>query len=338
MAIVLTNQGKLDEAETMYRDARKHFEAAGNIANVVTALVNIADIAYLRGKLDSAEKLYRQSLELESKLDPSNPGYLLSRLADLELAKGRIKEAQLDATTAKDNLKAAGGSQYYTAAMNELAYALKAEGRLENARSIFDEALAIRKKMGESGLVAEEQTEIAELLLDQKSPDKAELLVRSALAEFEKESADPAASAAYVLLSRALLEEGKLEDAEQMVKRGSALSLSSPDPALRLPAAIQGARVEVATAFARARNGKAAIPALQKLKAVAAKAKRLGYFDLECEARLALGEASMEIGAPAGRMELSTLADEARDKGYMLVAQKAERLGKASVEQLASRQ
>ena len=186
--------------------------------------------------------------------------------------------------------------------------------------------------------MAEEQTEIAELLLDQKSPDKAELLVRSALAEFEKESADPAASAAYVLLSRALLEEGKLEDAEQMVKRGSALSLSSPDPALRLPAEIQGARVEVATAFARARNGKAAIPALQKLKAVAAKAKRLGYFDLECEARLALGEASMEIGAPAGRMELSTLADEARDKGYMLVAQKAERLGKGSVEQLASRQ
>ncbi|MGC1424770.1 MAG: tetratricopeptide repeat protein [Terracidiphilus sp.] len=338
MAIVLTNEGKLDEAETMYRDARKHFEAAGNIANMVTALVNIADIAYLRGKLDSAEKLYRQSLELESKLDPSNPGYLLSRLADLELAQGRVKEAQLDATTAKDTLKATGGSQYYTAAMNELGYALKAEGRLADARSIFDEALAIRKKMGENGLVAEEQTEIAELLLDQRSPDQAEPLIRSALAEFEKESADPAASAAYVLLSRALLEEGKLEDAEQMVKRGYTLSISSPDPALRLPAAIQSARVEVAAAFARARDGKAAMPALQKLKVVAITAKRLGYFDLECEARLALGEASMAMNAPAGRTELSTLADEARGKGYMLVAQKAELLGKVSVEQVASRQ
>lgn len=123
-----------------------------------------------------------------------------------------------------------------------------------------------------------------------------------------------------------------------MVKRGYTLSISSPDPALRLPAAIQSARVEVAAAFARARDGKAAMPALQKLKVVAITAKRLGYFDLECEARLALGEASMAMNAPAGRTELSTLADEARGKGYMLVAQKAELLGKVSVEQVASRQ
>lgn len=337
MAIVLTNQGKLDDAEKMYRDAKRHFQAAGNLANTATALGNIADIAYLRGKLDAAEKLYRQDLELTSKLDPSNPGYLLTRLADLELAEGRVKEAQLDATTAKDTL-AGHGDQYYTGAMNELGDTLKAEGRLSDAGAIFEQALAIRKKMGENGLVAEEQTEIADLLIDQKSPGKAEPLLRSALVEFEKESSAPASSSAYILLSRALLEEGKLDEAEQTAKRGSELSVSSPDPALRLPAAIQSARVDAAVAFARDRNSKAAMPALQKLKAVAAMAKQLGYFDLECEARLALGEASMAMKAPAGQVQLSSLAEEARNKGYMLIAQKAEVLAKAAVEQVASRQ
>ena len=192
--------------------------------------------------------------------------------------------------------------------------------------------------MAENNLVAEEQEEIAELLLDQKSPDKAEPLLRSALAEFEKENADPDASSAYVLLARALLDEGKLDEAQQMVKRGSALSTSSPDPALRLPAAIQSARVEAAVAIAHDHNGKAAVPALQRLKSAAATAKQLGYFDLECDARLAIAEASIAVNAPAVRMQLSNLADEARNKGYMLVAEKAEQLDKTSGEQLASRQ
>jgi DNA-binding winged helix-turn-helix (wHTH) protein/tetratricopeptide (TPR) repeat protein len=339
MAIVLTNQGNLDEAERMYREAKSHFQAAGNLANMSTALVNLGDIAYLRGKLEAAEKLYRQGLDEESKLDPSQPGYVLSRLADLELAEGRVHEAQLDATAAKEVLEKEKGSyQYYTAAMNELGDALKAQGRLSEARAMFDEALAIRRRMGEMGLVAEEQAEIANLLLDQKSPEQAEPLLRDALVEFEKESASPAAASAYILLSRALLEEGKLAEAEQMAKRGSSLGSSSPDPALRLPAAIQSARVEAAAAFAHESIGNGTALALQKLRSTAATAKELGYFELECEARLALGQMSLSLSQAAGKTLLATLADEARTKGYMLVAQKAEQASKSSGVRVASNQ
>ncbi len=336
MAIVLANQGKLDDAEKMYRDAKDHFEAAGNIGNMSTALVNIADIVYMRGKLDRAEALYRQALALQSKLDPANPGYLLSRLADLELTEGRVKEAQLDASTAKDAMKKEQGAyQYYTAAMNEMGDALKAQGRLSDARAIYDEAMSIRKRVGEVGLVAEEQLEIADLLLEQNRPVDAEPLIRSALTEFEKENSDPAKAFAYVLLSQSLLKQGKVEEAGKASQRALALSQTSPDPALRLPAAIQSARVEAAAALAEGRNTRGVSSALQKMRAAAASARQMGYFNFECEARLAIGEITLAVNASSGRAELAALAEDAGNKGYGLIAQQAVRLNKLPADQVA---
>lgn len=337
MAIVLENQGKLDDAEKMYREAKTHFEAAGNLANTATALVNIGDIVYMRGRLEPAEKLYRQGLEMESKLDPSHPGYVLSRLADLELAEGRLHEAQLDASTARDALKSEKGVyQYYTAAMNELGDALKEQGRIDEAKAIFDEALAIRQRVGEAGLVAEEQAAIASLLLDKKLPGQAEPLLRSALVECEKENADPATASAYLLLSYALLQEGKLADAEQAAKRGASLSTSSPDPELRLSAAIQSARIDAAAAMAHGGKPDAAKAAVNRLKATAAEAKQLGYFELECEARLAMGQTALLLNGTMGRSVLTALAEDARGKGYLLMAQKAETASEGRSPQLAS--
>ncbi|HEX6880696.1 MAG TPA: hypothetical protein VF135_10060, partial [Terriglobales bacterium] len=65
--------------------------------------------------------------------------------------------------------------------------------------------------------------------------------------------------------------------------------------------------------------------AQQQLRQVLAEAKRLGYFDLECEARLALAELQLRSGSASARSQLSSLAADARSRGFNLIAQHAEK-------------
>ena len=321
MAINFANEGKLTRAEQLYREARSHFEQAGDRGNTATAMGNIADILYLRGDLPGAAKLYGQALELETSLDHSNPGYFLYRLSDLELAQGRVQDAHHLAQRAIDAIRPAqGGYGYLTEAMIQMGEVLAAEGDLEGARQQFQAGRDMEQKAGDMDLVEESQTELADLALEEGHAWEAESLLRPAIAEFEKEKSDPAA---YTDLSRALLMQGKTEEARKAVRRAIELGRTSSDPALQLPAAIQKARVEIAGAGEGAAASAAFAAARQELRAVLATARKLGYYNLECEARLALGELEMKANPSAGRSLLKELADDSRSRGLLLVTKKA---------------
>jgi tetratricopeptide (TPR) repeat protein len=203
----------------------------------------------------------------------------------------------------------------------DLGEVLEAQGDLSGARSQFEQALAIAQKIGASVNSAETQEELAHLAIEENHPEQAEGLLRIAIAEFDKEKSDPDSSSAYTLLSRALLRQGKLDEARQAALRGDQLSLTSSDPALKLLAAIQLARVEMASA----ENGKAdPAAALRRLQSAITTANRLGYYKLECEARLALGELELKINSSAGRKRLKVLASETHEHGLELLARQAE--------------
>lgn len=322
MAIDYANEGQLERAEQLYEQAKSHFEQAGDRANQGTALGNIGDILYLRGDLKGAATLYQQALQIERSLDPGSPGYLLYRLADLNLAQGRVREAHQLAQQAVAAYPPEQGSyQYLTGAMTVLGDTLEVESNLGEARKQFEQALAIRQRMGAFDLVAETQEELAELDMQEKHPEQAESLLRSAIAEFEKEKSDPDASGAYTLLSRALLMEGKLDEASKAARRGADLSLTSADPALKLPAAIQKARVDMASL---GHNGPASGGAVQELRSTIATSQRLGYYKIECEARLALGEFELKTNPSLGHKQLAALASETRSRGLNLLARQAE--------------
>lgn len=326
MAINFENEGKLDKAEKLYRQAMAHFEAAGNKTNQAVALGNIADILYLRGDLSGAEKMYRQ--DLVAIPDKEDPSYTLYRLADLELMEGRVSQARQHAEQAVSASRAHQGAyQYLTGALGVLGEALAVQGDLGAARRQFEESLEIQQKVGAVELVAEAQLELANLALDEGHPETADPLLRSAIAEFEKEQGDPAASSAYTLLSRALLMKGKLEESRKAIQRSVELSKTSSDPALRLPAEIQAARVEMTSPDSHAINS-----ARQELRSTIATARRLGYYRVECEGRLALGELDLKLNAGTGLAELVALAGETRNHGMEFFAHEAEQaVGSGSV-------
>jgi len=322
MAINYANEGKLDRAEQLYEQAKIHFQQTGQKDNVATAMVNIADIYYLKGDLPRAGKLYQDGLNLISAIDHGDPSYVLYRLADLEMAKGNVKEGHRLAQQAVDTLSPTQGSyQYLTGAMIELGEALKAEGNLAGARSEFEQTITLLTKIGASDLVAASQTEIADLEIQENHPEKAETLVRTALTQFEKEKSDPNSSSAYVILSHALLLQGKFEEANKDSRRAMELSLTSSVPALKLSAAIQQARVQAANADKPSTNLAAA---LDELRSTISTAKRLGYYKIECEARLALAELELKLNSSSGRKHLADLIVETRSHDLELLAREAE--------------
>jgi hypothetical protein len=64
--------------------------------------------------------------------------------------------------------------------------------------------------------------------------------------------------------------------------------------------------------------------ARHQLQATIATAKKLGYYNLECEARLALAELGLRSNRLSGQNELAALAAEAKLHGMNLIAQRAE--------------
>src|SRR6185369_7433488 len=247
MAINYANEGKLDRAQQLYEQAKLHFQHTGQKDNIATAMVNIADIYYLKGDLPRAEKLYQDGLNLISTIDHGDPSYALYRLADLDLAQGNVKDGHRLAQQAVDTISPSQGSyQYLTGAMIVVGEALKAEGDLAGARSEFERTLTTLTKIGALDLAAESQTELADLEIQENHPEKAESLVRTALAEFEKEKSDPNSISAYTILSRSLLMQGKFDEANKDSRRAAQLGLTSSDPSLKLSAAIQQARVQAA--------------------------------------------------------------------------------------------
>ncbi len=223
-----------------------------------------------------------------------------------------------------------------TGALSELGDVLKAEGDLKGARQQYEAALEIRQKMGATSTIAESQVTLADLALEEGHADQVEPLLRAAIAEFEKEKSDPDTAGGYLALSRAQLAEGKLDEAREAVKRATELTVTSPDPAMKLPIAIQTARVELA-AGRKARDHATVATLIQKLRSVIVTAKRLGYYQTECEGRLDLAEAELRIDPARARSQLEILEKETHRRGLEFLSHKAQLLAARSKPLLSSR-
>ena len=65
------------------------------------------------------------------------------------------------------------------------------------------------------------------------------------------------------------------------------------------------------------------VKARQELQSTVATAKKLGYYQIECQARLALGQLQMQTQDASAPGQLTALAAEAHDHGLELIARQA---------------
>ncbi len=328
MGVALENRGEFGRAAKLFAEAKRNFDECGDTLNSAVSLADLADITLARGDLRGAEKTYLEARAILERVTPGDGEYELYSLAEIRLFAGDLKEARRYVDEAIEKAQARGAPPDLSQAKAMLGEILLAQGELSSARQNYQEALDIREKLGDKGVIAASQAELAALDLEEDKPAQAEVALRKSLAEFQSEKDSMDAVRAEVDLSRALLMQSKLEEAAKIIADAVSLSRSSQDPSLKLPVAIQEARVKLA----QLSSGRSVRPNLagprQELQDVIQNAQKLGYILFESDAQLALGELELQLTPSAAQSYLSVLSKQCHDRGLELVARKAAELKK----------
>lgn len=322
MAIGYENQGQIAQAEKLFRQAADTWTQCGDLLHAGTAIGNLGDILMVRGELREAELQYERARRQIEVTEPNGITYLLYSIANLRLYEGDIAGAHRYTDQAMAMARGAKNVNDIVGASEILGAIQIAADDLPGARQTFQQALNIRQQQADKGGVAEINAALAGVSLEEGKFPEAEQAMTSSLAEFRAEGNVLLEIEAETDLSRALLHEGKLRDARQTISDATALSANSSDPALKLPVTILEARIEAAELSRGKEKPDLTVPR-RKLQNVLSSARQLGYYQIACDARLALAEMELHDNPPAARVHLAQLASDAHLHRLELVARKA---------------
>jgi serine/threonine protein kinase/tetratricopeptide (TPR) repeat protein len=317
LGLIAAEEGDTASAEKIYTEALQDFGEAGDKHGMAVVAGNTGDLFHLEGRLGEALAEYRDALVLAREV-----GHKSSEAIDLQLI-GNVLEEQGDLNAAMQMFQQAAGIQqqisdnrYYASTLLSIGELRRQRGNLDGAKKSFEEALSLRQQLGEKGGIAETDLPLSELACDSQQPAIAEKFARDAVKEFAAENQADAQILALALLSRALVQQAKIGDAQAAIAKAKTLSAKSSDVATRL-------RFQVDEAYVRA-AAKDFTGAERLAGSAFAEANKLGFVQTRMEASLALGEIQMKSHNPVvGRAMLLQLAKDARARGFALIEKKA---------------
>src|SRR5260370_39189207 len=214
-----------------------------------------------------------------------------------------------------------GDSWEFANALSVLGDIQKGEGDLDGARKNYQEGLDILKKANASAATV--QVSLGELSIAGGHSEAAEPLLREAMAEFEKDKSAGEELRGDAALGRLLLAQGKVAEAREAIAHALKLADLHQFPVLNLPLQLLQERVRAAAALPGVRGRNDLTIAALQIRAVIQKSQQLGLYNINCEARLALGELEMQLNSSSGRAQLTSLAAEPRGRGRELIARQA---------------
>jgi class 3 adenylate cyclase/tetratricopeptide (TPR) repeat protein/TolB-like protein len=264
-----------------------------------------------------ANQMYGQSLATARAINDKdgisralmNLGVLSLQLGDVAQATRLIQEAVAVAQQADLQSNTASG-------LMALGDIQMTEDSLPDARKSYETGLGLFKQQGDQAQIANSRLSLANLELEVGDPQASEALARQAMAEFRSEKLVDNEASAHETLSRALLQEGRLAEAQAEIDSASGISVQ--DRAVRISLEITAARLQ-------AREGKTQA-ALRAAESVLAETRKLKIKSLELQARLATEEIRLAVDGKAARNNLIALEKEAKDMRFALVARYAKRL------------
>ena len=295
-----------------YRDLRSQKERAvtGNTGNLLRA----------QGKLAEALAHYQKALAISNEMGHRSSAAQALQAIGLALAdqgdlQGASKMFQQALATQRD----IGEKVNYADTQRDMGRALMQQGDLDQARKLFDEALATQQQLGEMGSAAETRLALGELACNSGRPSEAEQFARAAWKVFRAQNEPNEQILAAVLLSRSLIEQGKLTDAAAALEVPLKLAEKKSDLTTRLSLTLAHANVLAATNnLARAEHTarRVLVEAPQDL------------FRLRLEASLTLAEIQCKgKNAGQGRERIQEVERAAKEKGFEMVVRRARAAG-----------
>jgi tetratricopeptide (TPR) repeat protein len=152
LGMLLMNQGKLDEAGGLLREAleARRVTLGDRHPSTLTWMNNLGLLLQAQGKLNEAGVLFRDALEASrATLGGRHPDTLISmnNLGGLLLAQGKLDEAGVVLREALEAKRATLGERHPStlASINNLASLLQDRGKLDEAGVLYRECLAARR-------------------------------------------------------------------------------------------------------------------------------------------------------------------------------------------------
>jgi tetratricopeptide (TPR) repeat protein len=317
IGVIYVQEGDFTTGKNIYREALEAFRNIGDKHGMEVVTANTGDIFHEEGQLGDALAEYKDALVLAREVghrsseanDIQDMGDVLADQGDLQGAMQMYQQAVRIQREIDDK-------SYYAISLMSIGKLRRQKGDHDGARKIYEEALSLRRQLGEKGTAAETQLALGELDCDAGQASEAETLSRAAIQEFRAEREADNEIQSEVLLSRSLLQQGRLEDAQQAIAGALILSKKSSNVMVRLPLAIQNAYTRAAA--------KDLPEAEQLARNAMVEANKLGLVRIELEASLAIGEIQMKGKNPTlGRKRLEETGKTAHSKGFELIARKA---------------
>ncbi|MBV9622685.1 MAG: winged helix-turn-helix domain-containing protein [Acidobacteria bacterium] len=318
--IVLENQGNAVAAQAKYEEALATDRQIGSQLGVAAELDDLADTSFALGNLERSRQYYEQAMATYREVGHENGiclvkgalAPLLMDLGDNHAAINTAQEAVAICRRLGDRSKAA-------IALVSLAKALRQDGRIVEAKSAASEATSMFLEIGDRQSAVRAKLIIAQTLVDERNGREAQLIARAAADDFEDAKAARDAALAYAVLARASLAAKDISQARQAVQRATDQLSNFHDREVELAVAISAGRLRASAPDALNDD-----QAAQSLEKVAAQANHLGFVAYEFEPRLVLAEMEIRAGdLRNGRVHLHTLAKEATDRGFGLIALEA---------------
>jgi tetratricopeptide (TPR) repeat protein len=320
MAGTYLHQGRIEEAGQHYEQALAVAREIGDRRTQALALNNLALVAQQRGRLDAALARYEEALALSREMgEKQGIAMRLNNLGNLFRMRGEPEEARRrweESLAITRELGEKEGIGFNLNALGELALD---RADFATARKHLEAAVAVRTELAAKGWIGSSRMSLAGVDLEEGQPARAEPALREVIVEFREVGRPEDEAVAHALLSRALLDLGRHDEAvaEARLARSQAAKLEKKES--RLLALATAAQV-----LARAGQPAGLIPELEKAL-LEAQADSLRDSELLLSCRL--GELELLAGREAaGRARLQSVIQQARTRGSELIARQAQAL------------
>jgi|GEM_PF-1957038 len=300
LGVVVVRQGRLPEAEKLYCEAASLYGEAGEMGRRAAALNNLGNLLRHQGYLDEAAAAHRESLALRRQVgDRRGEGVTLLALGRLANHRGRTAEARARLSEARRIFRDTGYPDGTAETLTALAEVAVAAGEIPRAERELDEAAALARREGYPRWLAEVGRVRALAALATGAPAEAARRARESLMAFEALFDGEGRARAGVVLARALVADGRAEDAGTLLDRLGTWEWVRQDRALRLSVALSQARLDHLA-------GADPVRVIERLDATADEAAYHGLREIERRARLAAIDLGTNPGPETGTW---TLAD-----------------------------
>ncbi len=317
LGVISVKKGDFATARRLYDESLLHYQEAGDKSGMAAVMGDTGILLRAQGKLQDARNQFQHSLELSNEVGHRGSSAMaMAAIGDVLLEEGDLPGAYKMYQKASAIDQEIGRKMIYASNLAQIGQVLRQQGEAAEAEQDYRESLAMEEGLGNKSDAAETRLALAELDCDSARGAEAEQLSRAAVEAFHADAYTDEESLAQSVLSRALLQQGKADQARLAIVEAVRLSAKSRDVLVRIPVILD-------QAYFMAADGNL-VGAETSAQDALTQARNLGLVRLQLEASLALGEIQMrEKNHDFGRQRLMETENTAHSKGFALIAQKA---------------